>query len=99
MSNTSHINDFLTAAAHDAAIAERLLEQMITEGEGGEAAMLVLHQISRLRRELERGADDAHEQEISESVAMLTGTGRPNNHLLQQLTLTKGADDHEPVRA
>ncbi|WP_281441172.1 hypothetical protein [Aeromonas veronii] len=55
MSNTTHTTDILTAAARDAAIIEALVEKMLNEGEGGETAILVMHQVSRLRKELDKG--------------------------------------------
>ncbi|WP_129505077.1 hypothetical protein [Aeromonas veronii] len=98
MSNTTDTHDILTAAARDAAISEALLERMLNDGEGGELAHLVLHQVSRLRKDLERAAEIAHEQEVSESVVMLGKPEALNCSLLQQLQSVKG-NDHEPIRA
>ncbi|MGL5596619.1 MAG: hypothetical protein ACRDDA_00525 [Aeromonas sp.] len=91
-------NDLLIAAARDAAITEALLERMLNEGEGGDIAILALHQISRLRKDLEQGAEYAHEQEVVESMVMLGKPEHLNSDLLEQLQLVKG-NDHEPIRA
>ncbi len=98
MSNTTYITDLLTATARDAAIIEALVEKMLNEGEGGETAILVMHQVSRLRKELDRGAEGAHEQEVAESMVMLGKPDHLNSDLLEQLRQVKG-DEHGIVLA
>lgn len=98
MSNTMDTNDLLTAAARDAAISEALLERMLNDGEGGDLAILVLHQVSRLRKDLEQAAEIAHEREVIESAERLGKPKHLNGELMEQLQLKKGAD-HGLVRA
>ncbi|MNH76138.1 hypothetical protein D3C73_284010 [compost metagenome] len=91
--------DILTAASRDAAIAETLLEQMLNDGSGGDRAMLVLHQVSRLRRDLEQAANGAHEQEVLASLASPAALEHQETTLLTQHSLIQGGDKHEVARA